>query len=49
MTARSLLEHFESVEAVMTAEREDLLAVDGVGEVTADRIREVVASEYVGG
>ncbi|AZH23975.1 DEAD/DEAH box helicase [Haloplanus aerogenes] len=46
VTARSLLEHFGSVEAVMTAREEDLLAVDGVGEVTADRIRDVVGSEY---
>ena len=46
VTARALLEHFGSVEAVMTAEEEDLLAVDGVGEVTADRIRTVTASQY---
>ncbi len=46
ITARSLLEHFGSVEAVMTAREEDLLAVDGVGSVTAERIREVVGSEY---
>jgi Fanconi anemia group M protein len=46
VTARSLLEHFGSVEAVMTAREEDLLQVDGVGEVTADRIRDVVGSEY---
>ena len=46
ITARALLEHLGSVEAVMTAEREELLQVDGVGAVTADRIREVVASPY---
>jgi len=44
--ARSLLEAFGSVEAVMTAERGDLREAEGVGEVTADRIREVTASEY---
>ncbi|MFA9518504.1 DEAD/DEAH box helicase [Halopenitus sp. H-Gu1] len=49
VTARSLLDHFGTVEAVMTADREDLLAVEGVGEVTTDRIREIVASEYTGG
>ncbi|MFB6157902.1 MAG: DEAD/DEAH box helicase [Haloferacaceae archaeon] len=49
VTAGSLLDHFGSVEAVMTAEREDLLDVDGVGEVTADRLREVVGSEYAAG
>jgi len=46
VTARSLLEEFGTVEAVMTARKEDLLEVQGVGEVTADRIREVVGSEY---
>ena len=46
VTARALLAHFGSVEAVMGATEEDLLAVDGVGEVTADRIRTVTASPY---
>jgi ERCC4-related helicase/ERCC4-type nuclease len=46
VTARALLEHFGTVEAVMTAKKEDLLEVKGVGEVTADRLREVVGGEY---
>jgi ERCC4-related helicase/ERCC4-type nuclease len=46
VTARSLLEEFGTVEAVMTARKEDLLEVSGVGEVTADRLREVVGSDY---
>jgi Fanconi anemia group M protein len=46
VTARSLLEHFGTVEAVMTAREDDLLEVDGVGPVTAERIREVVGTEY---
>ncbi|MFC7018429.1 MULTISPECIES: DEAD/DEAH box helicase [Haloarcula] len=46
VTARSLLEHFGSVEAVMTATKEDLMEVAGVGEVTADRVREVVGGTY---
>ncbi len=46
VTARSLLEHFTTVEAVMTAREDDLLAVDGVGEVTAEKIRDVVGSDY---
>ncbi|HMB51657.1 MAG TPA: ERCC4 domain-containing protein, partial [Natronoarchaeum rubrum] len=46
VTARSLLSEFGTVEAVMTARKEDLLEAEGVGEVTADRIREVVGSEY---
>ena len=46
VTARSLLEHFGSVESVMTATHEDLLEVEGIGDVTAERIREVVGSDY---
>ena len=46
VTARSLLEALGSVEAVLTADAEALQSVEGVGEVTADRIREVVGSEY---
>jgi len=44
--ARSLLAHFGSVEAVMTATEEELRAVEGVGEGTAERIREVTGSDY---
>jgi Fanconi anemia group M protein len=46
VTARSLLEEFRTVEAVMTAREDDLLEVQGVGEVTAERIRDVIGSEY---
>ncbi|MBP2252038.1 Fanconi anemia group M protein [Halarchaeum solikamskense] len=46
VTARALLSHFGSVEAVMTADEETLLEADGVGEVTAERVREVVAGDY---
>ncbi|QIO21314.1 DEAD/DEAH box helicase [Haloarcula sp. JP-L23] len=46
VTARNLLAHFGSVEAVMTAEHDDLLDVAGIGEVTATRIRDVVSGEY---
>ncbi|WP_232703271.1 DEAD/DEAH box helicase [Halobacterium wangiae] len=46
VTARSLLDEFGSVEAVMTAGEDDLLDAAGVGQVTAERIREVVASDY---
>ncbi|MFB6184836.1 MAG: DEAD/DEAH box helicase [Haloarculaceae archaeon] len=48
VTARSLLEHFGSVETVMTADEDDLMAVEGVGEVTAERMRDVLASDYEG-
>ena len=44
--ARSLLKHFGSVEAVMTADYDELLNVELIGPKTAARIREVVESEY---
>ncbi|WP_253736520.1 DEAD/DEAH box helicase [Halohasta salina] len=46
VTARALLDHFGTVEAVMTARKADLRDVTGVGEVTADTIRDIVGSEY---
>ncbi|WP_348613326.1 DEAD/DEAH box helicase [Halobaculum rarum] len=46
VTSRALLEHFGTVEAVMCAREEDLLEVSGVGQVTAERIREVIGSNY---
>ncbi|MFB6168887.1 MAG: DEAD/DEAH box helicase [Haloferacaceae archaeon] len=46
VTARSLLEHFGTVEAVMTAREDDLQHVEGVGAVTAERVREVAGSDY---
>ena len=46
VTARSLLEHFGSVEAVMTADHDGLCEVDGIGDVTAGRVRSVVGAAY---
>ena len=46
VTAQSLLDAFGTVEEVMTANEDDLTAVDGVGSVTAARIRNVVGSNY---
>jgi len=48
VTAESLLAELGSVQAVMTADAADLQAAEGVGEVTAERIREVVGSDYDG-
>ncbi len=48
VTARSLLSEFGTVEAVMTAREDDLMDAEGVGQVTAERIREVIGSEYTG-
>ena len=49
VTARALLEALGSVEAVMTARNDDLQEVTGVGEITADTIREIVGSDYSSG
>ncbi len=46
VTARSLLSEFRTVEGVMTATTEDLMEAEGVGEVTAERMREVIGSDY---
>jgi len=48
VTARSLLEEFGTVEAVMIASEEELQAADGVGQVTAERMRDVIGSAYTG-
>ncbi|WP_436346234.1 DEAD/DEAH box helicase [Natronorubrum sp. FCH18a] len=48
VTARSLLEEFGTVEAVMIASEDELQEADGVGSVTAERMREVIGTEYTG-
>jgi len=48
VVAKNLLRHFGSVERIMTASREELMAVELVGPKTADRIKEVVSGEYKG-
>ena len=44
--ARNLLIHFDSVEEVMKADHDELMKVKLVGPKTAERIREVVGSQY---
>ncbi len=44
VTARALLDEFGTVQAVMTASKGDLMETEGVGEITADRIREIIGS-----
>ncbi|ERG95944.1 DEAD/DEAH box helicase [Haloquadratum walsbyi] len=46
VTAQSLLDFFGTVEAVMIASENELTEVDGVGAVTAGRIRDIVGSDY---
>ncbi len=44
-TAQLLAEHFQSLEALMAADKEDLLHVEGMGEQVAASIREFFDSE----
>lgn len=44
--AKNLLEHFGSVQAVFTADREDLTEVEKVGEATATHIYSIVREEF---
>ena len=46
VTAKNLLEHFRSVQAVIDADLDELMEVKGVGKHTAERIREVVGGKY---
>jgi ERCC4-related helicase len=48
VVAKNLLRHFGNVERIMTASKEELMAVELVGPKTAERIREVVSGEYKG-
>ncbi len=44
--AKRLLEHFRSVSNAMNARVEDLVQVEGIGRISAEKIREVLDSEY---
>ena len=44
--AKRLLEHFGSVSNAMNATMEDLTQVEGIGRITAEKIREVLDSDY---
>jgi len=44
--AKRLLEHFGSVSNAMNATMEDLTQVEGIGRITAEKIRKVLDSEY---
>jgi ERCC4-related helicase/ERCC4-type nuclease len=46
VTARALLTHFQSVEAIINAREEELVKVRGIGKITAQRIRDVVSAKY---
>ena len=44
--AKRLLDHFRSVTKAMNATVEDLMQVEGIGRISAEKIREVLDSEY---
>ena len=44
--AKRLLEHFRSVSNAMNAPVEELVQVDGIGRASAEKIREVLDSEF---
>lgn len=46
VTARNLLTELGSVKQVVTASRDELTSVDGVGEKTAEQIVTLIASDY---
>ena len=46
VTARKLLEMFDSVEGVISASVSDLKKVDGIGDKIARTIRKIIASKY---
>ncbi len=46
VAARNLLKHFGSVENILTAPCEELMKVERVGRITADRIRELAGGRY---
>lgn len=45
MLAKRLMEHFRSVTNVMNASIKELSEVEGIGEISAKRIREVLDAE----
>jgi DNA excision repair protein ERCC-4 len=47
MLAKRMLLHFKSVSRIMNATLEELVEVDGIGRVSALKIREVLDKEYV--
>ncbi len=46
VTAKSLLEHFQTVEKIVTAKEDELVKVPNVGEKTAKKIRKLVTTPY---
>lgn len=48
VAARRLLQHFNTIQAITSADEEELTQVEGIGRKNAQRIREVTQSQYKG-
>ena len=46
MLAKRLMQHFKSVSAVMNASIEQLIEVEGLGEISAGKIREILDVKF---
>ncbi len=46
VTAERLLEHFGSIRAVMNAGRDELVEVEGIGDVLADHVHDIITADY---
>lgn len=44
--AKNLLAQFKTIEKVFTAEQEELLEAEGIGEKLAQRIRKILTTTY---
>ena len=47
MLAKRLIEHFKSVSKIMNASIEELTEAEGIGRVSAQKIREVLNTEIL--
>jgi Fanconi anemia group M protein len=45
-TAKLLLERFGSIRNLINSSKEDLLKIEGIGEKTAEKLRELFEAEY---
>ena len=45
-TAKKILEHFHTIENLINANLDQLTKIDGVGPITAKRIKEICTTKY---
>jgi len=44
--AKKLLDHFQTVERIFLAQKEELMSVSGIGERISEEIRRVLTTKY---